>query len=132
LDAFRTRDGPVASSADQQRRRREYRGSAQGLKLDVSSLALNLLPLRWVGDGFRTLIHVALTARGQLESGPSPGLKEAESGRPEGKEEHQSPRPWSARGDQGDSEDHGHREGQGAEEQPIAPLTRTDVRRPHG
>jgi hypothetical protein len=81
----------------------------------LPSLALHLRPLRFVIDGLGTLIHVALTARGQLHSGPSPGLEKAESGRPEGEEKGQSPRPRSACDDQRDTEDHGHRKGPGAE-----------------
>ena len=83
--------------------------------MHLPSLALHLRPLRFVIDGLGTLIHVALTARGQLHSGPSPGLEKAESGRPEGEEKGQSPRPRSACDDQRDTEDHGHRKGPGAE-----------------
>ena len=69
-DAQRTASRLLAEvwseSADQQRDGRERRGSGQRAKVHLPSLALHLPPLRGVIDGLGTLIHVALTARGQL------------------------------------------------------------------
>lgn len=81
----RARAEPWSESADQQRESGERRGSGQRLKMHLTSLPLHLDALRFVIDGRGTLIHVALTARGQLYSGPSPGLEKAQSGQPEGR-----------------------------------------------
>lgn len=100
--------------------------------MHLTSLALHLDALRVVIDGRGTLIHVALTARGQLYSGPSPGLEKAQSGQPEGEEKRQSPGPRSACGNQRDTEDYCDSKGPRAEKQTAAPLASTDVRPAHG
>ena len=128
----RARAEPWSESTDQQGENGERRGSGQRLKMHLTSLALHLDALRFVIDGRGTLIHVALTARGQLYSGPSPGLEKAQSGQPEGEEKRQSPGPRSACGNQRDAEDYCDRKGPRAEKQTAAPLAWTDVRRAHG
>jgi hypothetical protein len=49
--------------------------------------------LRLFGDRLGTRVQIALTARGQLDSGPPPGLKHSEGGCPEGHEQKDSPPP---------------------------------------
>jgi hypothetical protein len=83
--------------------------------------------LRGVADGLGTTIHVALTARCELHSGPLPSLKQTESGCPERHQKQKSPAPGNTACNQGCRGEQTDDQEAGAEKHSLPPFLWTDV-----
>ncbi|HET9385969.1 MAG TPA: hypothetical protein VFO67_12535, partial [Gemmatimonadales bacterium] len=100
------------------------------LHMDPQCLAPNLRELGGLlnGTGTRPIIHVALTARRESNSGLGSSLKQSERAEPERKEREQAPRAWRVQADQQYDEQRGRGECDESEPAPLCLSARSDVR----
>jgi hypothetical protein len=99
------------------------------LHVHDASLTSNPAALSRITHRLGALIHVAQTARREIDSRLGASLKYAQRGDPEGRKQHEPPPPWHSGGHEHASEYRGGHQRDDAERQaPLLPMG-TDVRR---
>lgn len=96
--------------------------------MDPQRLTPNLRQLSGLFDWTRPIVHVALTARGELHSGFVSRLKESERAQPERQQREESPGARCAQDHQEDHEQRGCTERDESESTPLRLTARSDVR----
>ena len=105
----------------------EERGSNDRFDVYSARLPPHLLELRRLGDGLRSLIHVAQTARRQSHSSLVARLEEAERARIEDEDQRKPPNQRCIDRDKADGEQYPSAERRDSHHEPLAPLTSANV-----
>ena len=103
------------------------RGGHESLDVHGSRLTLDLRPIRGISDWLRAAVRIAQTARCEPHSRSIPRLKETQRPSEQRDEEHESPNRAHALDHEERRDDHAYEKRGHAENEALAPFTRSDV-----